>query len=112
MSNDSVLNIQIHLKDESEIVVHRVPSTERDFVSLKLGWQTSVLLFNSDQAMALSKAVMDAYSILKNIELDDEEVDFSDIDDTDCSCSACQEYEYTPEENCTDDSPCSLCLSY
>lgn len=98
MGKDPSLSIQVLLNDETEIESHRVPSGSEDFVSLKLGGQVSVLLFNSNQAITLAKAAVDANRILKTIELEIEEAELiSAWDDDD---------EYL---NCTIENPCSDC---
>lgn len=100
MGKDPHLNIQIHLNDEFEYETHRVPSGSQDFVSLKLGGQASVLLFNSSQAIILAQAAVDAHRILKTIELEMYEDEMTNVWDEDVE-------EYV---DCTIDHPCRNCL--
>jgi hypothetical protein len=105
MSNKTSLNIVVHVNDETLMDASRVPSSDTDFVSVKVGPDVNVLLFNSAQAKAFIQAVMDARRILRTIEAEVEDAEmtralYEDEDDED----------YGPY--CTDDNPCDECLAY
>lgn len=70
MVKKTTLNIVVHVNDETAIESGRVPSNDTDFVSLKVGPEISVLLFNTAQATALANAAVEAFRILSQIETD------------------------------------------
>ncbi len=118
MDRNPGISMNIHVKDDTRFESQRVPSTDIDFVALKLGWEVGVLLFTSAQAKALAEAADDAYFTLRSIEAEKErEVrtasrindysDYADPADPDgviCTienpCEGCREYnddyEYEP----------------
>lgn len=72
MTKKMTINTVVHVNDETTIIANRVPSADRDFASVKLDWDTSILLFNPAQAKALADAAVEAFRILKQIEADEE----------------------------------------
>ena len=109
----TALNVLVQVNDETEISVNRVPSADTDFTSLKIGPQTSVLLFNTSQVKKLIDVAMEALRILRTIEGEVEDAELArsmnepdDYDDYDYRYE--NDYEY---EDCTIDSPCSMCQS-
>lgn len=102
MTTKPTMTINVHVKDDTWTGAHRVPSSDKDFVSLSIGPDLSILLFNSMQAQALIQSAISAHRILKTIELDIEEAlmiaNFDDKEDDSVVC--------------TIDNPCQSCLEF
>lgn len=91
------LNIVIHVNDETIIEPGRVPSSDTDFVSVKVGPDVSILLFTPAHAKALADAAVEAFRILKQIETDEEAA---------AMASAWDDSDFV---DCTPDNPCQEC---
>lgn len=102
MSKDPNFNVNVHLNDEVLIEAQRVPSELQDFVSLKFGWPFSIFIFNSSQAKTLGQAAMNAFRILKTIELEDEEAEMN---------RAWAEADDDEYMNCSIEHPCRDCIA-
>jgi hypothetical protein len=95
------VNTVVHLNNEVTIEAVRVPSESKDFVSLKFGWDTSVLLFNPDQAKAVADAAVAAYRLLKQIEADEAAAAYE--------TALAEQRDYSYIERCTISNPCQDC---
>lgn len=72
MATKPTLNMIVHVNDETVISSSPVPSTDAEFVSVKVGPDVSILLFNPAQARALADAAVEAFRLLKQMEVESE----------------------------------------
>lgn len=127
MVKKTTVNIVVHVNDETVTESVRVPSSDQDFVALKVGPDVSVLLFNSEQAKTLANAAVAGFAILKDIEAVAEAKEFSQFLNSAVSNSDDAWVPVDPElerllaeeedypdwtfTDCSEDNPCSECLA-
>lgn len=70
MVKKTTLNVNVHVNDETVIKASRVPSADTDFVSLNVGFEVSLFLFDTAQAKLLADAAVEAFRILSQVEAD------------------------------------------
>lgn len=104
------LNIVVHVNDETSMGASRVPSGLEDFVSVKVGPDVSILLFNHAQAKVLADAAVEAFRILMQIEVDEKaaELTKSMVDNT----VDYMRVDTSGWDNCSVENPCQDCQDH
>lgn len=117
MEKKTTVNVIVHVNDETVTSASRVPSTDQDFVSMKIGPDVSVLLFTPAHAKAVADAAVTAFGLLKTIEAESEINNiWGDGTVTESEYNSWIQDAYSDEVefdyadySCTIERPCNLC---
>lgn len=129
MAKEPTFTVYIHVNDDVKMGASRTPSGDSDFVSIHLGNQASILLFNVGQAKALIDAAEDAFYILRTVEDEKARAERARVRnypvrevDTELERLLAEEeeierrtrYDYESEigSNCSIENPCPGCQEY